>query len=151
MQIKNGVDINSIYEFWNRTDLRVREEVIDDVVSEIIEENTELANIIKNKGYIQILRDLPKEEREEKIKGDTSRFVEALWGKYNLDGKEIPKDLKDKYNVEFANILYMLETKGTLDQTNFDIIIENIPRLGYEVIDRTYNSNSEMIRNYANQ
>lgn len=48
-------------------------------------------------------------------------------------------------------VLFELEKQSRLNVDNLNVIIDNLPKLGKETINRIFNSNSEMIANYAPQ
>lgn len=145
-----GISSYEIYQLWKSTDSIVRYNYFDTVLTQVEKNIPELEHIIKGKGYIDIFFNLPEEKVEQYISNNIPKFLSALRYKYNvsIEGK---KDFDAKYDKSFARVLFELEKQSRLNSDNLNIIIDNLPKLGKETINRIFNSNSEMVVNYAPQ
>ena len=144
-----GIDTYQIYTLWENTDLEIRYNTFDTVLDYVEKNIPELAHSIKGKGYIDILRKFPKEQAEQYISNNVPKFLSALREQYDVHTEE--KDFDRNYDKSFAVVLLELEKNKKLNSNNLNVIIENLPRLGKEIITRIFNSNSEMVVNYAPQ
>ncbi len=61
------------------------------------------------------------------------------------------KKFDKNYSSDYTKILIDMNSRGDLNSENINIIIDNLPKLGKEVIDRLYQSNSDMICANASQ
>jgi hypothetical protein len=145
-----GITSYEIYQLWKSTDSIVRYNYFDTVLTQVEKNIPELEHIIKGEGYIDIFFNLPEEKVEQYISNNIPKFLSALRYKYNvsIEGK---KDFDSKYDKSFARVLFELEKQSRLNSDNLNIIIDNLPKLGKETINRIFNSNSEMVVNYAPQ
>lgn len=149
-QKKLGVDTYKIYTLWKNTDTEIKYNTFDTILDYVEKNIPELAHTIRGTGYIDIFLNLSKEQAEQYIGNNIPKFLSALREKYNVS-TEGRKEFDTKYDKSFAMVLFELEKQSRLNVDNLNVIIDNLPKLGKETINRIFNSNSEMIANYAPQ
>lgn len=145
-----GIDTYQIYTLWKNTDAEIRYNTFDNILDYVEKNIPELAHTIRGDGYIDIFRNLSKEQAEQYIGNNIPKFLSALREKYNVS-TEKRKEFDAKYDKSFAMVLFELEKQSRLNEDNLNIIIDNLPKLGKDTINRIFNSNSEMVVNYAPQ
>lgn len=149
-QKKLGVDTYKIYTLWKNTDTEIKYNTFDTILDYVEKNIPELAHKIRGEGYIDIFLNLSKEQAEQYIGNNIPKFLSALREKYNVS-TEGRKEFDTKYDKSFAMVLFELEKQSRLNEDNLNIIIDNLPKLGKDTINRIFNSNSEMVANYAPQ
>lgn len=145
-----GITSYEIYRLWQSTDGMIRYNSFDTILDYVEKNIPELAHTIRGEGYIDIFRNLKKEQVEQYIGNNVPKFLSALREKYNVSAEK-SKEFDAKYDKSFALVLFELEKQVRLNAGNLNIIIDNLPKLGKETINRIFNSNSEMVVNYAPQ
>ena len=145
-----GITSYEIYRLWQSTDGMIRYNSFDTILDYVEKNIPELAHTIRGDGYIDIFRNLSKEQAEQYIGNNIPKFLSALREKYNVS-TEKRKEFDAKYDKSFAMVLFELEKQSRLNEDNLNIIIDNLPKLGKDTINRIFNSNSEMVVNYAPQ
>lgn len=107
---------------------------------------------ITGEGFIKDINGLDEEKRVEVLQQNMSQFLYSLRKKHNCNFDNVDTSKDSEYKLEYAKVLLNLDNNGnTLDSESVNVIIENIPRLGVDLINRVYLSNSKMLSNYANQ
>ncbi len=132
-------------KLWDKTDIKVRKERYDDLVANIEEKNPALAHKFKGEIYISMLQDMNEEDFFEELNNNIPKFIDALREKYNSKDEQEVKDYSS-YDFESAKLLMQFEKINSLDNTNINSILDNLPILGKEIIYRIINSNSKIIQ-----
>ena len=151
LQKEMGATTNEMAMIWESTNIDIRFEQFQDIIK-FLEENEldEFNHFIQGEGYINIIKGFG-EKGIEVVESNMSQFLYSLREKYgcNIEGLDISKDTE--YEVEYAKVLLELDQKKGLSQENLNTIIRNMPKLGIDLINRIYSSNSKMLANYGNQ
>lgn len=103
-------------------------------------------------NFLPLLEYVATQEYMDKFLDDHKEDVlKGLWvGKGNAL-ETFNLEIIQKYDLNFIKEIVLLEKKGGISFGNSKALIENLPNLGIELIQRVYNSNSEMIRtNFTN-
>ncbi|MCR5146867.1 MAG: hypothetical protein K6B70_05950 [Clostridia bacterium] len=135
-------------DIWMYTSADVRRQLYDDVIAKIEKEHPKLEHDFKGKWYLDLLRDLSEEDRNNELTNNVLRFLGAIKEKYKDDNKSKELDINkytNSYNLKICNALLELEKRGTITVDNADEIIKNLPVLGDDIVNRVMKNNSEYI------
>lgn len=161
--LKNGFEIgvpnsklNSIFENFNLQD---REDNFYEFLNYARNMSDNFGDYVEGQGFINLVVSVPEERREKYYTDRSAEILKAFRIKYKdeanpfFDDKSVDKRaLFDKnYDPEFLKVLFDLEGRNELNSENINIIIDNLPKLGIDVIQRLFRSNSEMIRQNSSQ
>ncbi len=116
-------------------------------------------NYLRGTGYIYTLQRMDQTKREAFLEENATEILLSLRTKYTSEesiyednmSPEQRKEFDSNYSKEFLSILLEMDKKGDLNENNVRVIIDNLPKLGKDVVNRLYSSNSEMIRTNASQ
>jgi len=137
-------------KFWKVTNVEVRAEKYNNVV-EMAQNGTPFEKYMKGSAYIEIVDGLGEEKGLEFLKNNMAQFFRYLREKYNCNSSEIDRSKDSEYELKYAKVLLNMDREsGILDSENLNVIIENMPKLGVDLINRVYLSNSKMLSEYAN-
>lgn len=157
--IDNNISEQYIALVFENLNSKVKEENFNDILEFSQTLSPELAHCIRGKGYIRMVQNMDEEKRADFIEKNSKDIVQSLRTKYtDLDVRfedSLTPDEREKfdrnYSKEFVSVLIKLDKKGDLTSENINIVIDNLPKLGEDVITRLYNSNSDMIRANSSQ
>ena len=143
--------VGSKKEIWKNTDRDLRLKEFSRIAQFCRENNLkELEHYIQGEGYISLVYEF-REDSEKIIQANMPQFLYSLREKYNCNGEDVDLSQDSKYNIEFAKLLMDWDKRGELSSENLNVIIENLPKLGMDVINRVIFSNSKMLSAYANK
>ena len=161
--LKNGLEIgatplelNTIFE---RFDLQDREDNFYEFLNYARKMSDNFGDYVEGQGFINLVVSVPESKREKYYTDKSAEILKALRIKYKdeatpfIDNKSADKRaLFDKnYEPEFLKVLLDLDGRKELNSENVNVIINNLPKLGIDVIQRLSKSNSEMIRQNFSQ
>lgn len=157
--LDNNVDKEKIAQVFEKLNSEFKEENFDDILAFSQTLSPEVAHYIRGTGYINMLQRMNPEKKETFIEENSADILLSLRTKYEKEdivyvdslSPEERKRIDTNYSKDFTTILLEMDKKGDLDANNVNVIIDNLPKLGKEVISRLYSSNSEMIRANASQ
>ena len=158
--LEKGVPTKEIATVFDNMNFAIKKEHFYEILEFAQNVSPEIAHYIRGYGYIHMIR-LMKEgaEKETFIDQNVEEILLSFRTKYeDLENAfvdslspEKRKEFDKNYSTDYAKILMEMDSKGDLNAENINIIIDNLPKLGKEVINRLYNSNSDMIRANASQ
>lgn len=138
-------------KLWERTSFEAQKNIYNELLSIIEKEHPALEHPFKGEIYISLLKNMPDEESLEWIHSDVPKFINSLRKKYKDTDEKNVIDYSKYDDFEFADILMQLEKSNNLNDSNIDAIINNLPTLGKDIINRVINCNSKMIQNEASK
>lgn len=156
--IKNGVEIGAtpseLYRIFENFDLQDQEDNFYEFLNYARKISDNFGDYVEGQGFINLVLSVPEEKREKYYIDKSAEILKAFRIKYKdeatpfIDDKSADeRALFDKnYDPEGLKALLDLECKKELNPENVNVIIENLPKLGVDVIQRIMKSNSEMIR-----
>lgn len=157
--IDNNISENDIVSVFKKMHANVKEENFSDILEFSQSLSPKISHYIRGKGYIQMIQNMSNKKRTDFIEKNYKDILLSLRTKYSdfevgvedsLSTEEREKFDSD-YSEKFVAILLEMDKKGDLNSDNINVIIDNLPKLGEEIISRLYNSNSGMIRANSSQ
>ena len=157
--IDNNVSVGNIILVFDDLKAGVKEENFNDILEFSQTLSPEIAHYIRGTGYINMLQRMSDDKRADFIDKNSKEILLSLRTKYtdkeaNFEDSLSPDEREkfdNNYSKELVAILLEMDKKGDLNSDNINVIIDNLPKLGEDVISRLYNSNSDMIRANSSQ
>lgn len=161
MQI--GIDNNAskidIIDVFDSLKAEIKEKNFDEILEFSRTLSPMISNYVRGIGYINMIHHMPDDKKAEYIEKNSKDILLSFRTKFSdlevgfedtrpLDERE---EFDRNYSKEYINVLLNMDKKGDLNSDNINIIIDNLPKLGEDIINRLYNSNSDMIRVNASQ
>lgn len=159
---QNKISTEAIAKVFDNMNFEVKKEHFYEILKYAQDSSPEIAHHIRGNGYINMIHSMNRyspDEKESFIEQNGEEILVSLITKYmnpenayedSLSPEE-RKEFNKNYSTDYVKILMEMDLKGDLNSGNINIIIDNLPKLGKEVINRLYNSNSDMIRANAGQ
>lgn len=159
MGIDNDVPAEKIVLIFENLNQEFKEENYNDILEFSKMISPEVSNYIRGRGYINMLHRMEQTKKDAFLEENAAEILLSLRTNYTSEEliyednmtPEQRKEFDSNYSKEFLSILLQMDKKGDLNESNVRVIIDNLPKLGKDVVDRLYNSNSEMIRINASQ
>lgn len=159
---QNKISTEEIAKVFDNMNFEVKKEHFYEILKYAQDTSPEIAHHIRGNGYINMVHSMnsySSDEKESFIKQNGEEILLSLITKYRNPentyedslSPEERKEFNKNYSTDYVKILMEMDLKGDLNSENINIIIDNLPKLGKEVINRLYNSNSDMIRANASQ
>ena len=159
MGVENNVSTEKIVLIFESLNQEFKEENYNDILEFSKTLSPEVSNYIRGTGYINMLHYMAETKKDTFLEENAAEILLSLRTKHTSEesvyddnmSPEQRKEFDSNYSKEFLSILLEMDKKGDLNESNVRVIIDNLPKLGKDVVDRLYNSNSEMIRTNASQ
>lgn len=152
--VSNKERIEDIAEYFKNMKFKLREEMFPEFLEYANNVSEKFGNYARGKIYLNnIFGDYDEKKQNEIFEKNPREFLISLRAYYrNVNNPEIDEknekqrfEFDSNYDAELAKVLYMLHKEGDLNESNINIIIDNIPKLGKDIVFRVLRSNSEMI------
>lgn len=157
--VDNNVSEGNIILVFDNLKAEVKEENFNDILEFSKTISPKIAHYIRGTGYINMIQRMSDDKREDFIDKNYKDILISLRTKFtDLEASfedplspEEREQFDSNYSKKFVAILLEMDKKGDLNTDNINVIIDNLPKLGEDVISRLYNSNSDMIRANSSQ
>ncbi len=160
--LRNNISPEVVEKFFDKMPFGIRKEHFSEMLEYAQSVSTQIAHYIRGDGYINMLYDMGRyspDEQQKFIEQNAEEILLSLRTKYENSefvyqdslSQEDRKKFDKDYPAEYIQVLLDMDARGDLNYENVNVIIDNIPRLGKDIINRLYKSNSDMIRANASQ
>lgn len=157
--INHNASERDIAYVFERMDPNIKEENFNSILEFAQSISPDVAREIRGTGYINMVQAMPDDRKADFIEKNARDIVISLRTKFQNPEEDYKDSLSSEerekfdssYPTDLVKVLLDLDKNRDLNNSNINIIIDNLPKLGEDVITRLLNSNSDMIRANSGQ